>query len=314
MELREIETFLVLADELHFGRSATRLRLSQGRVSQTIQSLEREIGGSLFDRSSRHVRLTRLGEQFRKGAQRIVDEVSATLRTCQALTRDAGWRIHVGYSTSVGLGFVAELTAAFEAAHPESVVVFNSVGIRVGNSAESLILDQKIDIALMWCPGGDGRTLRGPHITIGPTLAVDRRAVLVPSGHPLGARAQIELDDLVGYTLIEPGARMVPAFRELWAPHVTATGRRLAYTDDDMATMVGRPDILVTDLYPLVLAGRGLHFTVASVLDRVPCPGIVAVPVVDMPPAVLVPIWRAPTDNAGIRAFVEVATSMNPAD
>jgi hypothetical protein len=47
--------------------------------------------------------------------------------------------------------------------------------------------------------------------------------------------------------------------------------------------MVGRPELNVNDVYPLVLAGRGLHFTVKSVLDRVPCPGLVAVQVVDMP-------------------------------
>jgi DNA-binding transcriptional LysR family regulator len=65
VELREIETFLVLAEELHFGRSATRLHLSQSRVSQTIRSIESRIGGRLFDRTSRQVRLTLLGELLR---------------------------------------------------------------------------------------------------------------------------------------------------------------------------------------------------------------------------------------------------------
>jgi DNA-binding transcriptional LysR family regulator len=71
VELREIEVFLVLAEELHFGRTAVRLRLSQGRVSQLVRALEREIGGSLFERSSRQVRLTRLGVRFRSGAELI---------------------------------------------------------------------------------------------------------------------------------------------------------------------------------------------------------------------------------------------------
>jgi DNA-binding transcriptional LysR family regulator len=118
-------------------------------VSQTIQALEREVGGALFERSSRHLRLTRLGEEFRKGAERISDEVDATLRTCRALARGDGWRLHIGYSTSVGL----ELVAAFESAYPGSVVVFNSLGIRAANPIESLILDHGLDIALMWCPG-----------------------------------------------------------------------------------------------------------------------------------------------------------------
>lgn len=64
MDLRDVETFLVLSQELHFGRTARRLQITQGRVGQTIQALEREIGGALFDRTSRRVRLTPLGRQF----------------------------------------------------------------------------------------------------------------------------------------------------------------------------------------------------------------------------------------------------------
>ncbi len=310
MELREVETFLVLAVELHFGRTAQRLRLSQGRVSQTIKALEREVGGALFERSSRHVRLTSLGEEFRKGAERISDEAAATLRTCRALARGDGWRLHIGYTISVGLELVAELVRAFESAYPGSVVVFNSVGIRPTNPIESLILGPGLDIALMWCPGGDGSTLSGPTLAVGPAIAEDPRAVLVPADHPLSDRDAIMLDDLIGYRLLEPGKRISPALRDAWAPRHTPSGQQLDYTADDLASAVGRPEVNVTDVYPLVLAGRGLHFTVKSVLDRLPCPGLVTVPVLDMPAAVLVPVWRATADNDGIHAFAAVASSL----
>jgi DNA-binding transcriptional LysR family regulator len=310
VELREVETFLVLAVELHFGRTAQRLRLSQGRVSQTIKALEREVGGALFERSSRHVRLTRLGEEFRKGAERISEDVAATLRNCRGLARGAGWRLHIGYSTSVGLELVAELVAAFESAYPDSVVVFNSVGIRTTNPIESLILAPGMDIALMWCPAGDGSTLSGSTLTVGPPIAEDPRAVLVPADHPLAERAAIMLDDLVGYRLLEPGERIAPALRDAWAPRHTPSGQRLEYTEDDLAGLIGRPEVNITDVYPLVLARRGLHFTVKSVLDRVPCPGLVAVQVQDMPAAVLVPVWRAAADNDGIHALAAVASSL----
>jgi DNA-binding transcriptional LysR family regulator len=310
VNLREVETFLVLTEELHFGRTAERLRLSQGRVSQTIQALEREVGGALFERSSRHVRLTRLGEEFRKGAERISEEVAATLRTCQAIARGGGWRLRIGYTTSVGLEFVAEMVRAFESAYPDSTVVFNSVGVRPTNPIESLILGPGLDIALMWCPGGDGSSLGSPTLTVGPAIAEDPRAVLVPAGHPLSDRDEIMLDDLIGYRLLEPGERLAPALRDAWAPRLTPSGQRLEYTADDLASVIGRPELKVTDVYPLVLAGRGLHLTVKSVLGRVPCPGLVAVPVVDMPAAVLVPIWRAAADSDGIRAFAAVASSL----
>jgi hypothetical protein len=120
----------------------------------------------------------------------------------------------------------------------------------------------------------------------------------------------VGLDELVGYPLLEPGLSMVPALREAWAPYATPSGRRLEYTGEDLASVIGRPEVTVTDIYPLVLAGRGLHFTVSSVLDRLFCPGLVAVRVTDMPPAVLVPVWRASADDEGIRAFVEIARSL----
>src|SRR3954452_22116344 len=60
--LAQAEAFLVLTDELHFGRTAERMILSQARVSRLIASLEVEVGGLLFERTSRRVRVTPLGE------------------------------------------------------------------------------------------------------------------------------------------------------------------------------------------------------------------------------------------------------------
>lgn len=65
MDTAEIEVFLTLAEELHFGRTAERLRMPQPRVSRLIASMERRAGGALFERTSRRVRLTPLGAQLR---------------------------------------------------------------------------------------------------------------------------------------------------------------------------------------------------------------------------------------------------------
>jgi DNA-binding transcriptional LysR family regulator len=65
MDTEEIEVFLTLAEELHFGRTAVRLRLPQPRVSRLVAALERRVGGMLFERTSRSVRLTAAGERLR---------------------------------------------------------------------------------------------------------------------------------------------------------------------------------------------------------------------------------------------------------
>jgi hypothetical protein len=66
VELREIEVFLTLAEELHFGRTAERLHLTSSRVSQVVRSLETRLGGALFERTSRRVRFTPLGKQLQR--------------------------------------------------------------------------------------------------------------------------------------------------------------------------------------------------------------------------------------------------------
>src|SRR6266567_3341633 len=66
IELRELRIFLVLADELHFGRTAERLGISQPGVSEAVRVLESRLGVKVFDRTSRRVRLTSAGEGLRR--------------------------------------------------------------------------------------------------------------------------------------------------------------------------------------------------------------------------------------------------------
>ena len=66
LELRELRIFLVLAEELHFGRTAERLGISQPGVSEAVRVLESRLGVKVFDRTSRRVRLTPAGEELRR--------------------------------------------------------------------------------------------------------------------------------------------------------------------------------------------------------------------------------------------------------
>src|SRR3712207_9415923 len=83
VELRELRVFLVLAEELHFGRTADRLGLTQSRVSQSVRDLERKLGLHLAARTSRRVVLTPDGERFRRDAGRALDALEDVLRAAQ---------------------------------------------------------------------------------------------------------------------------------------------------------------------------------------------------------------------------------------
>jgi DNA-binding transcriptional LysR family regulator len=97
VELGDIEIFLTLAEELHFGRTAARLYISQARVSQAISQQERHIGTPLFDRSNRRqVRLTPVGRQLRDDLIPVYAGLRESLERARMASRSINARLRVG--------------------------------------------------------------------------------------------------------------------------------------------------------------------------------------------------------------------------
>ncbi|GAA0451649.1 LysR family transcriptional regulator [Streptomyces olivaceiscleroticus] len=95
-ERLEIDSFVILVEEPHFGRTAKRLRVSRARVSQTIQRLECRIGAPLFERTSRRVRLTPLGRQFLDDIEPGYRAITRGLATAQAAAKGIEGSLTVG--------------------------------------------------------------------------------------------------------------------------------------------------------------------------------------------------------------------------
>ncbi|MCW2865077.1 MAG: LysR family transcriptional regulator [Actinoallomurus sp.] len=307
IELRDIRTFLALSEELHFGRTAARLDVTQGRVSQTIRALEREIGAALFERTSRQVRLTALGERFRVGAQRGYDELSRTLQDCRAVALGTSGPLRIGYAPSIGGDFATRVAAFFEAGQEQCTVTLNAVPLRRGVRPEDALEAGVADVILIWSPGGDGKAMEAPSVTVGPVLAEVSRGLLVPAGHPLAECRSVGVEDLADYELLKLPSAEPARLRDLWTPRFTPSGRPIRHTVDDLVTMTGRNEVLIDDVLTLVARGRGLHCTVASLLKRFHFPGLIVIPIRDMPPMAIVPVWLTAADNAMIRAFAEAA-------
>src|ERR1700752_3384488 len=83
LELRQIDCFLAVASDLHFGKAARRLSLAQSSISEAINSLEKEGGGQHFIRTSRGLQLTPLGDKFRLGVESAALNLHAALDDCR---------------------------------------------------------------------------------------------------------------------------------------------------------------------------------------------------------------------------------------
>src|SRR5512141_1703599 len=97
MERREIEIFLVLADELHFGRTAERLHVTTARVSQTIRKLEHRFGTLLFERTSRRVTLTPVGRRLADDLRPAFEQIEAGIARATLAGREVRGVLRVGF-------------------------------------------------------------------------------------------------------------------------------------------------------------------------------------------------------------------------
>src|ERR1700722_18550623 len=89
MELRQLRYFVVLAEELHFGRAAARAHIAQSALSQQVQRLERELGVRLLERSTHHVALTTAGAAFLAEAQQILAQVDRAAQAARSVAAAA---------------------------------------------------------------------------------------------------------------------------------------------------------------------------------------------------------------------------------
>src|SRR6516162_4352073 len=118
VELRELRIFLVLADELHFGRTAERLGISQPGVSEAVRVLESRLGVKVFERTSRRVRLTPAGEELRRNLVPALAVLDQALAETSELSRAVRGLLRVGFVLTTEGPALSRLIAAFHARYP----------------------------------------------------------------------------------------------------------------------------------------------------------------------------------------------------
>jgi len=202
MDLRQIRYFVALAEELHFGRAAERLRIAQPGLTQQMQRLERELGVVLIDRSRRRVRLTAAGEVLREEGQRVLAQVERALSLTRRAGRGEVGRLVIGASESASSGVLPELLREYRRAHP---AVDLSVRLMTTQVQVRALESGEIDVGLARTPvESSGLVTR--------TIRVDALAVLLPEEHPLAREPRVPLDQLAELPLIVHPAGQRPSW------------------------------------------------------------------------------------------------------
>jgi DNA-binding transcriptional LysR family regulator len=290
VDLMQVQAFLALADELHFGRAAERVGLSQPRVSRLISALEREVGGALFDRTTRRVRLTPLGTRLRDGWRPAYGQLLASLDAARTAARQPAGTLRIGFTLTTGGTALTRLVREFTAAYPGCDIQLREVEIR--HLYEALRRDD-IDVLVSWLAVGE------PDLTAGPAIEHRARALAVSRDHPLTARGWASAEDLADYeTAWAPLGVLFDAIN----PPRTPSGRPVRRT----RAVRGLHETLA-----LVASGQVVHPTVAG-LPLAQRSDISLLPLAGLPPLRLGPIWCTAHENARIRALADIAATLAP--
>lgn len=193
MELRHLRYFRVVAEELHFGRAAERLHIAQPPLSQQIRQLERELGVSLFTRSTRRVELTPAGQAYFKRAIAILDAVDDAGQQARRISVGVEGHLTIGCVGSATYSVLPRLVRALRDELPHVEVSIR--GEMLAPAQLDAVLAGDIDIALLRPPVDD------PAVQY-ETLRRDRLVVALPAEHPLAQRDVLHIADLRDQDLI----------------------------------------------------------------------------------------------------------------
>ena len=294
VELRELRIFLALADELHFGRTAARLGISQPGVSEAVRVLESRLGVKVFDRTSRRVRLTPAGEELRRNLVPALAALDQALAQTSELSSTVRGLLRIGFVLTTEGPALSRLVTAFQASYPACEVRLQEVETF---DAYRALRHGDIDVLCNWLAVDE------PDLTAGAAFAYYQRAVAVALTHRLAGQRTVSIEDLAGEEAALPPPSTPPAVYDLIVPPRTPSGRPIRRT---------QPVQTINEILSLVARGRIVHPTSSTVpiFNR---DDVVLIPIDDLSPLPLGLVWCTSRENPRIRALNEIASAMTAA-
>jgi DNA-binding transcriptional LysR family regulator len=282
LELRQLEAFVAVADELHFGRAAERLHVAQSPLSQRILRLERELGVRLFERTNRRVRLAEAGALLLPQARSTLAAADSIVRVAEAAREGLAGRLRLGYVASCAFGVLPAVLRAFRLQAPEVGVELHR--LQTAAQLQALAAGQ-LDLGI-----ARAVTDRGP-VAVQP-LMVDPLVMVLPAGHRLADAGGLSLGQLADEDWVLTAGTGELARHIQRTCHQAGFEPRRAHEAPDQPTILG-----------LVAAGLGVSLVPASVA-RIRPAQVTTHPLGDPGSALeLNLIWRADCDVPTVDRF-----------
>jgi DNA-binding transcriptional LysR family regulator len=200
IELRHLRYFLAVAETLHFSKAAAQLGMAQPPLSQQIKSLERMLGYPLFDRTTRGVRLTKVGQYFKERALHTVTKMHDDVEMARRLGRGQEGVLTVGFSGSVMLTTLPKAIERYRRLHPKVELRLREL---VTAEQTSSLLDGTLDLGFL----RDAEPREGLSIE---SILRERFIAVLPARHKLAGNATIRPEDLRNESFVLFARRMGP--------------------------------------------------------------------------------------------------------
>ncbi|MEV4807259.1 LysR family transcriptional regulator [Nonomuraea sp. NPDC049421] len=293
MEVRDIEIFLTLAEELHFGRAAERLRVSQARISQAVSQQERRLGGALFDRSNRRrIRLTPLGRQLRDDLTPVYAGLRDSLERARLAAQGITAVLRVGM-LPLNVYDLRVYWDTFRARHPGWRLTIRHPAF---SDPFGALRSGEVDVLVAWLP------IEEPDLTVGPVLYAEPRVLAVGAGHELAGRTAVALDVVSDFQ--HPDVESRPDYWfDSYVPSHTRNGRSIqrgpmVRNTEEILSLTSIGEIVTC--FPAHMARYGAR------------PGIVYLPIRDLDPLPYALVWRSEAETGLIRALARIVRELGP--
>lgn len=188
MELRQLQYFLVVADELHFGRAAEMLNMSQPPLTVAIKKLERELSVQLFERTTRSVKLTSAGQLFRDSLAPVLADLDRVVAEVSEVNTGLRGKVSVGFVSSASYTVIPEAVALFRARRPQVELLLRPV---TTDEQVDLLVEGNLDVGILRDP------TRLPGMDM-EQIHTEPLVLALPASHPLTNLDVVAVEDIAG--------------------------------------------------------------------------------------------------------------------